>query len=179
MAQPFAVGSLAERAQAVRAATVGLAALLALTNWACKPKFHQALPPDVEAHFAAANSWDVYQVGFFNDSSRPMMEIAGLRIDAASRKVTVSGEQRAQLLAAIRAGVEAEAHNPPTLVLAVGPGYLVAANHGGREMAMAFQFLDPPRINFYGADPSGETFVNTDPSSSEVLSELFESESSR
>lgn len=179
MAQQFAVGSLAERAHSVRAATVGVAALLALSCWACKPRFHQTLPPDFEAHFAAANSWDVYEVGVFNDSSRPMVEIAGLRIDAASRKVTVSSEQRAQLLAAIRAGVAAEAHNPPTLVLAVGPGYLIAANHGGREMAMAFQFLDPPRINFYGADPSGDAFANTDSSPREVLSGLFESKSGR
>jgi len=179
MAQQFAVGSLAERAHSVRAATVGLAALLALSNWSCKPSFDQALPPDVDAHFAAADSWDVYEVGFFNDSSRPMVKIAGLRIDAASRKVTVSGEQRAQLLAAIRAGVAAEAHNPPTLVLAVGPGYLVAADHAGREMAMAFQFLEPPRINFYGADPSVEAFVNTDSSPREVLSELFGSKSGR
>jgi hypothetical protein len=161
------------------AATTSLAALLALSNWACKPEFHQTLPPDVEAHFAAANSWDVYEAAFFNDSSRPMVEIAGRRIDAGSRKVTVSGEQRVQLLAAIRAGVAAEAHNPPTLVLAVGPGYLVAANHAGREMAMAFQFLAPPRINFYGVDPSTDAFVNTNSSPREVLSELFGSKSGR
>ncbi len=73
------------------AATLSLAALLALSSWSCKPQFHQALPPDVEAHFAAANSWDVYEAGFFRGDGRPVVEIAGCRIDAASRKVTVIG----------------------------------------------------------------------------------------
>jgi hypothetical protein len=181
MAQPFAVGSLAERAHSVRAATVGVAALLALSCWACKPEFHQALPPDVEAHFAAANSWDVYQISRSEETfepGRPLVNVAGYVMDATSRKVTVEGEKLSRLRSAVRVGMEATRHNPPAIVAALGGDeFLVAASHGEREMALVFEFWpdspDGSQVAAYCGTPTGVGWVNTDTSARPLFLELF------
>jgi len=181
MAQQFAGKGRAEDAHSVRAARVGVAALLALSCWACKPRFDQALPPDVEAHFAAADSWDVYQlarIGETFEPGRPQVNVAGYVMDATSRKVTVEGEKLSRLRSAVRVGMEATRHNPPAIVAALGGDeFLVAASHGGHEMALVFEFWsdssDGSQVAAYCGTPTGVGWVNTDPSARPLFVQLF------
>jgi len=149
-----------------------LAWLLTLSCTACSRGPRQALPVDVESHFAAAAAWDVYEVRWSDDPDLSV-RVAGYPVDTSWRKVTVVGEELERLRSTIWAGIEAAARKAPELASVLAPEYLVAARHGERDMALVFQFVGAPRIDYYTGDESDAGMVNSDSSPREVLLRLF------